>query len=228
MKKDYYDILWTKKSATEAEIKKAYKKLAMQWHPDRHQGDKKAEEKFKEINEAYQVLGDKEKRKKYDAFGTADFWNMWGGGGGAAGWFEGFDFGDIFGNTGRGSSSQSFEFNLGDLFGNLGWNARRSSRQTHTYEEENLDVEQTVELPIWDFLTGTKISIDSPFSGKFKVTVPECTKPGTRLKVTGKGKTSGSLPAGKAGKVGNLYLKLDARMPSKLTAHQREMVEKIR
>jgi len=76
MKKDYYNILGVNKSASEPEIKKAYKKLAMQWHPDRHQGDKKAEEKFKEINEAYQVVGDKEKRQKYDTFGTADFGNM--------------------------------------------------------------------------------------------------------------------------------------------------------
>ena len=81
-------------------------------------------------------------------------------------------------------------------------------------------MEQTVELPIWDFLLGTKISIESPYSGKFKVTVPECTKPGTRLKVTGKGKTSGK-------QVGDLYLKLDTRMPGKLTAHQRELLEKV-
>lgn len=116
MKKDYYNILGVNKSASEAEIKKAYKKLAMQWHPDRHQGDKKAEDKFKEINEAYQVLGDKEKRQKYDTFGTADFGNM---GGGQQGGFGGFDFGDIFGNMGGRGSSQSFEFDLGDLFGNF-------------------------------------------------------------------------------------------------------------
>lgn len=81
-------------------------------------------------------------------------------------------------------------------------------------------MEQVVELPIWDFFLGTKISIESPYSGKFRVTVPECTKPGTRLKVTGKGRTSGK-------KAGDLYLKLDARMPSKLTAHQRELLEKV-
>lgn len=219
MKKDYYNILGVAKWSSEADIKKAYKKLAMQWHPDRHQGDKKAEEKFKEINEAYQVLGDKEKRQKYDTFGTADFWNM--GGGGGQGGFGGFDFGDMFGNA-RGGSSQGFEFDLGDLFGNFGGGKKSSRRQPiyDDYEEESLDMEQIVELPIWDFLLGTKISIDSPYSGKFKVTVPECTKPGTRLKVTGKGRTSGK-------KAGDLYLKLDARMPNKLTEKQREALEKI-
>lgn len=124
----------------------------------------------------------------------------------------------MFRNT-RGSS-QSFEFDLGDLFGNFGGGGRTSSRKQPMHEEENLDMEQVVELPIWDFLLGTKISIESPYSGKFKVTVPECTKPGTRLKVTGKGRTAGK-------KVGNLYLKLDARMPNKLTAHQRELLEKV-
>lgn len=143
---------------------------------------------------------------------------MGGGGGGAQG---GFDFGDIFGNAGGRGSSQSFEFDLGDLFGNMGGGRGRQSRpRQHVYEEENLDMEQVVELPIWDFLLGTKISIESPYSGKFKVTVPECTKPGTRLKVTGKGRTSGK-------KAGNLYLKLNAQMPNKLTAQQRELLEKI-
>ncbi len=71
--KNYYDILGVSKSASDAEIKKAYKKMAMQYHPDRNKGDKKAEAKFKEINEAYQVLGDATKKKNYDQFGSADF-----------------------------------------------------------------------------------------------------------------------------------------------------------
>ena len=72
MNKNYYDILGINKSSSDAEIKKAYKKLAMQYHPDRNKGDKKAEEKFKEINEAYQVLGDVQKKKNYDQFGSSD------------------------------------------------------------------------------------------------------------------------------------------------------------
>lgn len=218
MNKDYYQILGIKKSSSEAEVKKAYKKLAMQWHPDRHQWDKKAEEKFKEINEAYQVLGDKEKKKKYDTYGTADFEDMRSGN---PGWdFSGFDFGDIFSQWWRATrwwNAHSFEFDLWDIMSSFWWQSRS---RTSDVAEESLDTEQIVELPLIDFLVGTKISVDSPYSWRFKVTVPECTKPWTRLKVTGKGHTRGK-------KVGNLYLKLDTKMPKKLTENQKEILEKI-
>ena len=81
MSKNYYDILGVSKSASEAEIKKAYKKKAMQYHPDKNAGDKNAEAKFKEINEAYQTLGDTSKKKNYDQFGSAEG-NPFGGMGG--------------------------------------------------------------------------------------------------------------------------------------------------
>ena len=68
--KDYYKILGVSKSATQDEIKKAYRKLAVKYHPDKNEGDKASEEKFKEISEAYEVLGDPEKRKKYDELGA--------------------------------------------------------------------------------------------------------------------------------------------------------------
>lgn len=94
--KDYYQILGVEKNATDDEIKRAFKKSALKYHPDRNPDDKEAEEKFKEINEAYQVLSDPEKRQKYDQFGTADFNGS--GFGGFEGGFGGFDFGDIFGD----------------------------------------------------------------------------------------------------------------------------------
>lgn len=90
--KDYYEVLGIDKSASDDEIKKAFKKAALKYHPDRNQGNAEAEEKFKEINEAYQVLSDPEKKQRYDQFGTADF-------NGAQG-FDGFDFGGGFGGFG--------------------------------------------------------------------------------------------------------------------------------
>lgn len=98
-KRDYYEVLGINKNATDEEIKKAYRKLAMQYHPDRNAGDKSAEEKFKEINEAYEVLNDSEKRERYDQYGHAGVDpNMGGGGFGGFGGFSGGDYGDIFGD----------------------------------------------------------------------------------------------------------------------------------
>lgn len=223
MSKNYYDTLGITKSATADEIKKAYRKKAMEWHPDKHKGDEKAEKKFKEINEAYQVLSDAQKKQQYDTFGTADFsWMGWGGAGAQG--FGGFDFGDIFGGGFSGGQqrggAQSFEFDLGDLFGSFsgGGASRGHTRRQTVYEEpESLDISKTVELPIWDFLLGTKLSIES--GGKsFKVAVPAGTKPGTKLKVSGKGKKDGR-------RTGDLYLKVDARMPKNLTDEQKKIIE---
>ena len=109
-KRDYYEVLGVDKSASAEEIKKAYRKLAMKYHPDRNPGDKSAEEKFKEANEAYDVLSNEDKKAKYDRFGHAAFDPAAGAGGGFGGFggFEGgFDFGDIFSSFFGGGSSRS-------------------------------------------------------------------------------------------------------------------------
>ncbi len=108
-KRDYYEVIGVEKNASDDEIKKAYRKLAMKYHPDKNPGDAEAEAKFKEINEAYAVLSDAEKRAKYDQYGHAAFDPSAGGGGfGGFSGFDGFDFGDIFSSFfGGGGSSRS-------------------------------------------------------------------------------------------------------------------------
>lgn len=109
-KRDYYEVLGVTRGAAEEDLKKAYRRLAVQFHPDRNPGDKQAEEKFKEINEAYQVLSDPERRVQYDRFGHAAFQGPQGAGGfGSFDFSQGFEevFSDIFGDffgTGRGRS----------------------------------------------------------------------------------------------------------------------------
>ncbi len=132
-KRDYYEVLGVGKSATEDEIKKAYRQLAKKYHPDMNPGDKEAEVKFKEVNEAYAVLSDSEKRSKYDRFGHAAFDPSAGGGSGFGGFggFGGadFDFGDIFSSFFGGGGSSRARHNApmeGDDIG---------TRVTVTFEE---------------------------------------------------------------------------------------------
>ena len=107
-KRDYYEVLGVSKSASADEIKRAYRSLAKKYHPDMNPGDAEAEAKFKEVNEAYAVLSDEEKKAKYDQYGHAAFDPAAGGGyGGGYGGFEGFDFGDIFSSFFGGGSTRS-------------------------------------------------------------------------------------------------------------------------
>lgn len=105
--KDYYEVLGLQKGASDDEIKRAFRKLAIKYHPDKNQGNKEAEEKFKEINEAYQVLSDPEKKANYDRFGTAEPGGFGGGAGGFSGFSDFGDFGDIFSDIFGGGRSSS-------------------------------------------------------------------------------------------------------------------------
>ena len=148
-KRDYYEVLGLKKGASDDEIKKAFRKLAMKYHPDRNPGDKDAEEKFKEINEAYSVLSDPDKKSKYDRFGHAGVdSNGFGGAGGGFGGFGGsggFGFDDIFDMFGGAFSG----------FGGGGQQRRANSPRkgkdlqkaiTITFEEAAFGAKKTIEL----------------------------------------------------------------------------------
>ena len=125
-KRDYYEVLGVDKSADASTIKKAYYKLAKQYHPDVNPGDKEAEKKFKEINEAYAVLSDADKKAKYDQYGHAAFENGGAGGGYGAG-FEGFDFGDIFSSFFGGDGGGGFSFGGGGGGGGFGGGSRANA-----------------------------------------------------------------------------------------------------
>ncbi|MFG2072047.1 molecular chaperone DnaJ [Nonomuraea maritima] len=157
LEKDYYAVLGVPKSATADEIKKAYRKLARQYHPDSNQGDPTKEAKFKEVSEAYDVLSDSKRRKEYDEartlFGSGVGGQRAGGGG-----FP-FDFGDLFGGTGQGAGGGAGE-RLGDLFGGLFNRGGTTTRPgATTRPRRGQDVESEVTLSFTEAAQGTTVSL---------------------------------------------------------------------
>ena len=153
--RDYYKILGVDKSASADEIKKAYKKVAIKYHPDRNPGDKEAEKKFKQAAEAYQVLSDPEKRARYDQFGAA---GVDGAGGFGGGGFEGMDLGDIFAQ-------------FGNIFGDMGFGGfgggggRRGPAQF-----KGGDLRLKVKLTLQEIATG----VTKKFKVRKNITCPDC------------------------------------------------------
>ena len=141
-KRDYYDVLGIQRGADEAEIKKAYRRIAMKYHPDRNPGDKAAEEMFKEANEAYSVLSDPQKKSAYDQFGHAAVDGQ-GGAGGFGGFGGGASFSDIFGDV------------FGDIFGGGGARARSGPQR-------GSDLRYNLEIDLEDAVHGATIKIRVP------------------------------------------------------------------
>ena len=161
-KRDYYEVLGVEKTASDAEIKKAYRKMAIQYHPDKNPGDKEAEEKFKEAAEAYSVLSDKDKRARYDQFGHA---GMGGAAGGAGGFGQGMSmddifsmFGDIFGGGGG--------FGGFSGFGGFGGGGGRAQQRKF----RGSDLRVKVKMSLKDISTG----VEKKFKLKKYVTCEHC------------------------------------------------------
>ena len=198
---DYYQILGVAKSATKDEIKKAYRKLAMKYHPDHTKGDKSAEERFKKISEAYAVLSDDEKRQQYDTYGAAGFQQRYS----QEDIFKGFDLNDIlkefgFGGGGffqgqRGGGGR-FSFGSGGPFG----------AQQAPPPGSNLEYE--LPLSLKEIASGTQKTVSFKHQGKSEnltVKIPQGFIEGKKLRLAGKGEAS---PYG--GPPGDLFIKAKA------------------
>lgn len=158
MPKDYYKVLGVDKNATEADIKKAFSKLAHQHHPDKKGGD---EAKFKEVNEAYQVLKDKEKRAKYDQFGSADGNPFSGGGNPFSGGYGGSWQNASQGFGGFQNGGVNFDFgDLGDIFGDIFSGGRGSSRSSGRRKSKGSDLQTEINISFEEAVFGTEKTIN--------------------------------------------------------------------
>ncbi|AFY55309.1 DnaJ-class molecular chaperone with C-terminal Zn finger domain [Rivularia sp. PCC 7116] len=213
--KDYYQILGVNKSATQEDIKKAFRKLARKYHPDVNQGNKQAEARFKEVNEAYEVLSDPEKRQKYDQFGQ--YWKQVGqgfpnGAGGAGVDMNGFDFGqyssfDDFinellgrfaGGNRAGGQSYSYRTSTGGASGFGGFNDFGGFQDMGRNSAQ--DSEATITLSFAEAFNGVQKRFNLG-NETIDVRIPAGAKPGSRLRVRGKGPVSPS-----SQRRGDLYL----------------------
>ena len=177
-KRDYYEVLGVSKSASEDEIKKAFRKMAKQYHPDLHPGDKEAEEKFKEVNEAYEILSNPEKKAKYDQFGFAGVDPNYGAGAAGAGGFGGFaDMGDIFDS----------------IFGGFGFGGSRASSNPNA-PRKGADIRATANIDFMEACKGKTVKVrvnktvqcdechgSGAAAGSGTKTCPDCNGKGQRV-----------------------------------------------
>jgi curved DNA-binding protein len=224
-KRDYYEVLGVKKSATEGEIKKAFRKLAMKHHPDRNPGNKQAEERFKEINEAYAVLSDKQKRQQYDQFGPSGFSQRYSqedifrgfdisdllrdlgfsfgraGGGGRRGRPQYGGFEDIFGSSGRGQAGGAQTGDFRDIFSGGGY------QDPGTFGQKGQDVNSELHLSFDEAARGTEKKVRFSKGNRIEevtVKVPPGIESGKKLRLAGKG-----MEGAGGGQAGDLYLKVN-------------------
>ncbi len=192
--KDYYNILGVSRSATEREIKQAYRKLARQHHPDVNPGDKSAEDKFKQVNEAYEVLSDKEKRRKYDKYG--DQWQY-------ADQFEKAQRQQGWNFSQGGQRVYFGEEDIGSIFDDIlrGFGGRAGRPQPR----KGRDVEFPLEVTLEEAYSGTTRTLKMADGQRLEVKIPPGVKDGSRVRISGKG------AEGYGGAKGDLYLVTSVR-----------------
>lgn len=194
---NYYEILGVPKTAGEPEIKKAYRKLAMEFHPDRNQGDKAAEEKFKKINEAYAVLSDEPKRKQYDTYGDQRFHQQYS----SEDIFRGTDFGSIFEEMGLGGRGSFFS----SIFG--GGAGGRGGPSGGFGPQKGQDVEYPLSIGFMEAYSGAERRISFSLSDgterELTVRIPKGVRSGAKLRLSGRGAASRS-----GGAPGDLFVNL--------------------
>jgi molecular chaperone DnaJ len=206
--KDFYAVLGVKKDVSEADLKKTYRKLARQYHPDSNAGDAKAEARFKEISEAYSVLSDPEQRTEYDqvrAMGSGARFTS--GAPGQAGGFEDV-FGSMFGQGNRraGYQQNGFEDLLGGMFGNGGFGRTSGGYQGFGGPTRGRDLTASTTLDFLTAINGDTISLQ-PSGGKpIKVKIPAGVSDGQKIKLRGKGE-----PSPDGGEAGDLVLTVTVR-----------------
>jgi curved DNA-binding protein len=198
--KDFYQTLGISRTASDKDIKQAYRKLARKYHPDVNPGDKSAEAKFKEINNAHEVLSDPEKRKKYDQFG--DKWQYADQFAGA----QGNPFGGASGFRSAGGNNSSYQYvdmsdmgDLGDLF--KGFTGGFGGRGRTSRPRQGRDIDTSTEISLEEAYSGTTRLIQDTSGHRIEVKIPAGVKNGQRIKVSGKGE-----PGMANGPSGDLYL----------------------
>jgi len=206
--KDYYKILGVERNATESEIKSAFRKLALQYHPDRNHGNKEAEEKFKEINEAYEVLSDKEKRARYDQLGDSySSWQQrgapgnfnWGDWAGAPASGVSYEVGDLNDLFGGGGFSDFFR----TIFGGAGMPGGIGTRpRGQVYQARPVTHEQNVQITFDEAYRGAERTV-MVNERRLQMKIPAGARTGTKVRMRGAG------PAGPDGRPSDLYLVIE-------------------